>query len=145
MKSILVTACLFIAVLSCRKVEIENANLKKSNDFISEFVKNKVSAEDYNQLDLSRRYVSRFPTVSFEYIRVPFKNSTEFLLLKKEVSGVVLEGKLIQIEKEKIQKDQSIYQYNGLIVISSLDRKNIVTSRISNGFIEAFHTNLPVL
>src|SRR5687768_16682757 len=109
MRSIAIMACLSLALFSCKKEQSKNDSLRGLSDQISTYLKKHLSNEDYSKADLSRNFVSQYPNLSYQFVRVPLKNSSEFILLRKELTGAFTEGKFIKIQKDPVTPDHSIY------------------------------------
>src|SRR5687767_4747303 len=115
MRSIAIMACLSLALVSCKKEQSKNDSFRGLSDEVSNYLKKHLSNEDYNKADLSRNFISQYPSLSYQFVRIQIKNSKEFILLRMELSGAFSEGKFIHIEKDPILPDQSIYHFNGQV------------------------------
>jgi len=111
---------------------------------VQKYVRQHVSYVDYNNIDFDRYHVSK--QKAHWYLRIPLKNktlATDFILLQTDSLGNTTDGKFILLEKTanaKTVTDPS--NYNGVIDIASLDRKMVMRSAITKGYIESWHADL---
>jgi hypothetical protein len=128
-----------IALSSCQK-ELQQNN----DDYISNIkasLKDSVSSQDYNKLDFTKAILSKSDSAGLYLLRIPFHGKelkNDFVLLQTSKTGQVQRGKIIHLEGARKEYDFHI-TWNGSVEISSLNRKDILQSAITNGYIEAFH------
>ena len=146
MKYSFLISCLFIILFSCKKEVYQKPNI--NNDFISEIkiqLKDSLSINDFQQLDFVNFVRTDIPIPGQDFLRIPFKNkslATDFMLLKIENGDHFSSGKIFKINKN-IQgiSDKPVTRFYGDIQIYSLKRELLTNSSITNGFINAFHSN----
>jgi len=129
----------FITLSSCQK-ELK----QKESDYmysVKTTLKGNLSSQDYSELDFSRAILSNTDSVQLYFLRIPFngkKIQNDFILLQTSRDGQVQKGKIIHLEGGRKKKDYSV-SWNGSVMISSLNRKEVLQSAVTNGYIEAFH------
>ncbi|MCW3074586.1 MAG: hypothetical protein JWP69_1655 [Flaviaesturariibacter sp.] len=119
-------------------------------------IRDSLQHNDYAQLDFTKAVLTKVDSVNLYILRIPFRGKslpTDFVLLQTLVSGRVLEGRIIHLEGGQTEVGEGRVKrrvWNGSITISTLDRKTVLASRVTGGYIEAFHpqaaartTNLP--
>jgi len=118
---------------------------------VQKYVRQHVPGNAYNSIDFSHYHLSK--QRSKWYVRFPIKNKlwyNDFVLLQTDRLGNTSDAGIVHLEKtppatDQISNEKAINHspnFNGSIVISSLDKKTIIHSAITNGYIEAFHPNL---
>jgi len=132
-----ICACLLIA---CRKAELP------ANDYLGQVktaLRDSVSAEDFSTLDFSRAVLNSVDSVHLYLLRIPFKNlgANHFVLLKTSKEGSILQGRIVTLDGEAKEKERTRV-FEGRIIIQSLQRKTLIESPITDGFITAFHSNM---
>lgn len=142
MKYFFLISCLFILLFSCKK-EVRQLPDFSNNllDKLKLSLKDSISADDLQQLDFYHSYISKTDKSNFSIVRIPFKNKsieTDFLLLELGPELTISNGRFIHIDREGILK-KSINNFNGNILIESLERKMLISSNIVNGYIVALH------
>jgi hypothetical protein len=99
-------------------------------------LKGSVADSDYNNLDFDRGLLSKQKDIWF--LRLAFKNKNlenDFLLLQTDSLGNCNNGKIIHLEKGQVNDAL----FNGKISIQSLNRGQITSSVITDGYVEALH------
>ena len=95
--------------------------------------------DNCEKVDFTQYHISKLKTR--RCIRLALKSkpvATDFIVLETDSNGIPSAGRVIHIETA-IDKT---YKVNGSVVITSLDGRSSIVSRISQGFIEAFHPGL---
>ena len=143
MKYSFLISCLFIILFSCKK-EIPKVPSLTNNVMgkIKIQLKDSVSSADMQQLDFYHSFISHSDKNHFSILRIPIINKsikTDFLLLKLNRDLSIANGRFIHIEQAGKLDIKSVGNYNGKILIQSLNRKMLTSSIINNGFIAAFH------
>jgi len=118
---------------------------------VQKYVRQHVPANACDSIDFSEYRLSK--QKEKWYVRFPIKNKlwyNDFVLLQTDSLGNTSDAGIVHLEKKTSTTDQISNEkainhspnFNGSIVISSLDKKTIIHSAITNGYIEAFHPNL---
>ena len=154
MKKILFVSIVAAMIFSaCKKQPVEaviyNSVPPAYLSVVQKYVRQHVSAIDYDNIDFDLYRVSK--QKAQWYVRVPLKNktvATDFVLLQTDSLGNTTDGKIIHLEKTVTVKTDNVkatsdpINYTGVIDIASLDRKAVIRSAITKGYIEAWHPKL---
>jgi hypothetical protein len=145
MKHILFILLATILVIGCQK------DFKPNNqDYIQtvqKALKDSLTTIDFQSLDFSRSARSRVDSVGLYFFRIPFKGlkpNEHFVLVKTNESGNIEKGKIVHLQgkiNELAQGGGMLKSWDGKISLSSLDRKKVLESPVSNGYITVFHQN----
>ena len=134
---------LLIVLVSCQK------GIRQSQDDYIENVRNSlkdsVSREVYRNVDFERSVLSKVDSIQLFILRIPFKGKSlnqSFVVIKTDVSGKVQRGKIVNMEGADVEYGEGRVKakvFNGTINIQSLGGKNLMSSKINSGYIEAYH------
>ena len=138
MKYLILISALILFETSCKKVsEIPGNSSKDINQVIGQ-LKDSLSKNDYEALDFSKPVITKFQDHS-KCIRIPFKGKSienQFVLLQTDKTDNINKGRIININQDTTISN---FSFEGHISISSLKGEMLVTSKISKGYIVAFH------
>lgn len=108
-------------------------------DSLQAYIKQQVNAADYASIDFNRCILSKQGAAWYWMLtQKQSAASTAFLLLQSDSGGHFAKGKWIELSVNPNENGL----VNGSINISPLDRAYVTQSKISNGYIEAFHPRL---
>ncbi|MGN6402600.1 MAG: hypothetical protein ACTHMD_19230, partial [Flavisolibacter sp.] len=141
MKQVFYLTIVLFFVVSCKKEigSIDDAGTYIEN--VKTSLRDNLSSSDYNDLDFAKAVLSKADSVQLYFLRIPFnrkKLENDFVLLQISKVGKVQRGKIIHLEGGQRRQDQNI-TWNGSVIISSLSRKEVLSSAVTDGYIEAFH------
>lgn len=143
MKHSLFITALLVILFSCKK---EITQDQSSNSLLTKIkiqLKDSLAESDFQQLDFNHAVISKFEKNDLSILRIAFNNksiATDFILLKIAKNGLFSNGRIINLTGNKTEgSGKLIQQFNGKINISSLNRNLLTSSRIINGYVEAFH------
>lgn len=147
-KNIWISLFVLIIFSACKKQVLDPQDpIIVSTAYISvvqKYVRQHTDEANYNNIDFDNYRVSKQKV--YWYLRLALRNkllSSDFVLLQTDSLGNTSGGKIIHLEKapgNKAIKDRT--NYNGRIDISSLDKKEVVHSAITHGYIESWHPEL---
>lgn len=127
--------CFFI--LGCKKEITQPAgNAYLQN--VKAALKDSLINSDYAALDFSRALLNKVDSAGLYFLRVPFRDKAiarDFVMVKTTQDGKIKEGRIIHMEG-KIQN----LNWEGAVLVSSLNRSVLVNSPIHHGYITAFHS-----
>jgi len=115
-------------IVSCQKETIPNT--ENSYPKLRASLIENLSQEDYNKLDFNR--VTRTTTNGLTLIRIGLKGSSmqeQFILLDVNTEGVIKRGRIIELQKSQTERN-----YNGNIIIRSLNKTVLDEYRIQDGY-----------
>lgn len=141
MKKLLLIALAAIFLLSCNKNIDSNSEHSSYIYNISNELKDSLSNIDFANIDILKSVITKAGR-NRSYLRIPFKGkdiSKDFVLLQTETSGKITRGFIINLNKNAAEKGKE-YEFNGFITKSSLDRKSITISPLTNGVITHSHS-----
>ncbi len=148
MKKVLYLVALSIFVFACTKQIKEENEGPRANGFIPSgylekikgYLKDSLSAEDYNNIDFSLGSISKQQSSWFLRLAWLHKRlERDFLLLQTDNLGNCNEGRIVHLDKDT-GSDQSVF--NGNISVQFLNRGLIVSSAVTNGSILELHPQL---
>lgn len=143
MKHLSTLLVLTLLLASCKKEITPSQTPYVQN--VQAALKESMQESDFMALDFSRPVLTKVDSVGLYLLRVPFKNKAlrnDFVLLKTDKNGRMERGKMVHLEGRSTEFGEGGVKkrrFDGQITISSLDRKAVLHSRITNGFVEAFH------
>jgi len=140
MKHLIIAIAAIFCFASCKKEEVYKVpgSLQSVQQFFSNIqnkLKDSLSASDYNKVNFSQIYKSKDVQSNHYFIRIGLLNksfATDFILLQTDSLGNVTGGKLIHVDKEKLNKRKD-KKFNGRFIISSLNRQHTNTQEVVNG------------
>lgn len=144
MKQRLYIFLLFVIFYSCKKeippIQQPHGYLQK----IKTVLKDSLSVADFNNLVIEKAVLSNIDSLDILLLRIPFRDKNfrnDFLLLKTKRDGSIIKGKIIHLSDNEatISGTDQKHHFKGSIIMSSLNRQNVLHSKIQNGYIEAFH------
>jgi hypothetical protein len=144
MKQLICIFFLFAFITSCKK-EVKTLDPSDYLKNVRTQLKDSLTADDYAQLDFGKAVLNKVDSVQLYFLRIPFKDkafANDFLIVKTNGNGIITKGKIVHIDGKVNEYGEGIIKrgkFDGSISISSLDRKDLVSSRIDHGFITAFH------
>ena len=135
----------FLVLFSCKKEIDQHPGPSEFVSSIKNQLQDSMSVRDYLQLDFSKSYLSKIDTVGEHFFRVAFRNKNignEFLLLQVNHNGKIVNGRIVSIARHLTNnKRRDILFFNGVMGIRSLAGIPVFQSNISDGYIDAFHSN----
>lgn len=134
---IIIASIILLGVSSCRKeVSSPSHDLHYINT-VKAALKDSLAVEDFNSLDFTKPVRTFIDSGNITLLRIPFKGKSianDFVLLQTDENGVCLKGRIVNINMATAKSNQ----VNGKIVVTNLQRKELVNSDIINGFVQAF-------
>jgi len=113
---------------------------------VEKYVRQHPAMVRYDDIDFSNCRISKQKV--HWYARLPLKNKSlfaDFVVLQTDSLGNTSEGKLVHLEQALATNNTTkTAVFNGAVDIVSLDGKTTIHSAITNGYIEAFHSSLPL-
>src|SRR6266542_4496082 len=140
MKRLFYALLIICFVASCKK-EIHKDHF--NGDYLENVktgLQDSLSFNELSSLDFTHAIILKAEKQHLYFFRIPYigkKFSQDFLIVKTNAKGKIEAGKIIHIQKD--QQNLMPQQWNGSIMISSLDRKKVLQSSIEKGYITAFH------
>lgn len=134
---------LSLLVGSCTREEHQPKDSYLQN--VQSFLKEVMQAGDFEALDFSRPVGTKVDSAGLHLLRIPFTGKAlrqDFVLVQTNKEGHVQRGKIIHLEGARTLYGEGTvkeWRFEGRITISTLDRKSVLHSPITNGFIQAFH------
>jgi hypothetical protein len=146
MKQAFTLITLTLILFGCKK----ESRGTSSDDFlhnVKAYLADSLGGNDYVSLDFSKAVLNKVDSVNLYFLRVPFKGKSvagDFVLLKMNKDGIVQRGEIIHLEGRTIEFGEGIIKrraFDGNILIHSLNRKQVLNSAISRGYITVFHSH----
>ena len=144
MKKNFLLSIICISLVCCRKDNINKLDSLPNQHEVLTFLKDSLSTKDFASLDLDKQIWGKQESVEIKYIKIPFKkgdNLSEFVFLELNEEGKISGTRIVSLSQLVTVNDKPRSIFNGQIVISFLNRNQIVNSTVSNGYIDAFQTN----
>lgn len=138
MKQLLTVTLTLIFLASCRK-EVQTPE----NDYLTcvqAALRDSLPAGEMNHLDFDRAVLARVDSAGLYLLRIPFKGkqlSAQFVLLQTTRTGAILQGRIVQLQKDTTIRRGN--EYNGAITIRTLKETVLVQSAIVKGYFTAYH------
>lgn len=138
MKQLLTVTLTLIFLASCRK-EVQTPE----NDYLTcvqAALRDSLPAGEMNHLDFDRAVLGRVDSAGLYLLRIPFKGkqlSAQFVLLQTTRTGAILQGRIVQLQKDTPNRRGN--EYNGAITIRTLKETVLVQSAIVKGYFTAYH------
>ena len=143
MKQALLSFVLLAILFSCKKETLHDLNTPSLLSSIRLQLKDSMANGNFQQLDFTRTVISNLPKEDHSILRIAFKNKsieTDFILLKVEQGGLFSLGKIINlVQNPEDRISRNLAQFNGKIIVYSLNKNLRTESTITNGFVDAFH------
>ncbi|MDR3713137.1 MAG: hypothetical protein P4L51_10010 [Puia sp.] len=128
--------------VSCKKdLNSLSAGTVPQLDKTTAYLKQQLSAADFNDLDLPKSDVTIIDSGRIQLWRVPFVGksiATDFVLVQAGQDGTCSGGRIIHLESSP----GNMWTYNGSVTMQTLARQPIVQSDIINGYVVAFHPSM---
>ena len=145
MKPVFFLVLLLQLVASCRKegqfVPGEQAAINR----VQATLNDSLSAVDYQRLAFAKAVRTRI-NKDTSYLRIPFRDQAlkeAFVVVQIDDAGRVNRGRMISVTRQ--QNMLPAYAFHGFLVIRWLTGKEVIRSRITRGYIEAFHATPTLL
>jgi hypothetical protein len=143
MKQIYTFFAIIVLLSSCKKgLELnEDQYLNR----VEASLKRSLSIQDYDHLDFTKAVFSKADSVQLYFLRIPFIGKmvqNDFVVVQTSKDGQVQKGRIVHLEGGQKRIGDEV-TWNGTIEILSLNRKNILKSNVSGGYIEALHLENP--
>lgn len=140
MKQLIIITVATVLLFSCKKdIEQQIPDTPSANqqffDNIQRQLKDSLSASDYNNINFSLVLKSKDAQHNYYYVRIGLVDkslATDFILLQTDSLGQVLGGKLIHMDKQKMNNTKR-KKFNGQFLISTLNRQHMNTLEVTNG------------
>lgn len=140
MKKFILISFVSLLMFSCKKeINPDSHDTLYVNNVIAS-LKDSLSDNDFANIIAEKVFITKINGT--KYLRIPFKGkdiSKDFVLLQTETSGKITRGFIINLSKNAAEKGKE-YEFNGFITKSSLDRKLITISPLTNGVITHSHS-----
>ena len=138
------TLILTFLLTACRKEQVASGPASYL-ETVQTVLRDSLSEADFSKLDFKEARLNKVDSAGLFLLRIPFSGkplATDFVLLQTDALGSITQGRIVHLEgaREEIDAGTSPRQvFNGSIRIHSLHRQLVVDSRITRGYIEAFH------
>ena len=130
-----------LVLLCCKKEAIIKDEPTNLFERVNTLLKDSLSTMDAGALVWDKATIGAVKMEKIRYLRIPIKNKkvfTEFVLFEIDHVDSILGTKIITLNKTEPSGTGSSTLFNGTIQISSLRRKQLLASKIKNGFIEEY-------
>ncbi|RYZ91072.1 MAG: hypothetical protein EOP04_01730 [Proteobacteria bacterium] len=140
------TLTLIILFTACRK-EQSATSPAFYLETVQSALRDSLGGADFSGLNFKDARLNKVDSAGLFLLRIPFAGksvASDFVLLQTDPRGRVLQGRIVHLEgsHEAIGNGNGAKQvFNGAIQIRSLGRQLLVDSRITGGYIEAFHSH----
>jgi hypothetical protein len=134
---------MLVILFSCKKEFINESGNNSQLNTIKQQLKDSLSINDFKQLDFTKSVKLNSSHNNVTLLQIPFNDNNiepHFILLKLEDNQLFSMGKIFSLSanQETIRKPGNL-KFNGTINIYSLKRNLLITSSITNGYVDAFH------
>lgn len=139
MKHLLLISAVFIMLLSCRKQQLNDFPNDSYAQQAWHYLKDSLSVDDFRATHFDKSFIIENPDGRF--LRIEFgsdKKLNQFVLLQIDSIRRPFQGRIVSIERNVA--DLNLYEFNGNISISSLNRRSALHSEIRHGYIRAYQT-----
>ncbi len=151
MKHLIAAAMIALCVCSCKKetntpVKFNLNSGKLFIQMVKTQLKDSLAFSDYTSLDTNRFFKSKDAQSKGYFVRIALLNkniATDFILLKTDSLGTIRMGKMVHVEKENLDKNNTKFQ--GRFTIASLDKKNTILKTILNGRFKSAHNTTDLM
>lgn len=140
MKKVVYILTASILFFACKKTDLANPESQNLSR-VESLLKDSLSVQDYNRLDFTSVQQSQLKDHSTLF-RLNFKvqdSASEFIVVKVDAVGKITNGKIVKLAGS-LDTIGTKTSYNGDITMQNLHRQELMSSRISNGYIQAYHT-----
>ncbi|MBA2499926.1 MAG: hypothetical protein H0V30_09395 [Chitinophagaceae bacterium] len=144
MKQRLYIFLLFVIFYSCKKDISLSPQPQAYMAKIKTALLDSLTFADFDNLYFEKAVLTKIDSLHVHLLRIPFKNkkfSNDFLLLKTKEDGSIIKGTIVHLSDNEIKAENNgqKFHFNGSISLTSLNRQNVLHSKIKNGYIEAFY------
>jgi hypothetical protein len=141
MKSKLYLLLPLIVLFSCKK---ELGLYENTTNSIQKLVIDSLGSRS-TLIDFKKAWVYKVDSSEMLVYRFPLKGKNirnDFILLQIDKTNQIFQGRIIHLEGHSgntAVSDKNIVRFNGNITIQNLKGENLIQSRITEGYVEAFH------
>lgn len=143
MKHLLFIAIILLSLFSCKKEVTIDKTDSVLIDRIKAQLKDSLNSIDYDALNFNEGIFINLEAKNKSFFRLPFRNKSiesDFVLLELKNDTAFSLGKIIHLQQNAVTATtDTSFLFNGAISISTLNRRMVLNSTISNGIIDAFY------
>ncbi|MES2648084.1 MAG: hypothetical protein V4717_14500 [Bacteroidota bacterium] len=135
MKTLITLLVSSVILLSCKKEITSSSSNMKQIETIKMALKANLTDNVFRDVNFTKAQLMKIDSINFQAIKIPFetKSGMNFILLKTNNEGKILNGKIVTLTREESVHEKKQFIFNGSLIIRSLNNEILVNEKIRNG------------